>query len=116
MVTEPPRHGQLSFWEEQYESQETFSWYCGWEELEPFWRELVPDKTARVLLPGVGNDEAMVGLYDAGWELLTAFDYAESGVQRALTMFGERAGRSPQEFSPLRCTRALPYTGVPVGW
>lgn len=68
-----------------------FSWYSGWEDIEPFWAELVPDREARVLLPGVGNDAAMVGLYDAGWERLTAFDYAVEGVERSRVLFGERS-------------------------
>ena len=70
---------------------ERFSWYTGWEELAPFWAELVPDKEAQVLLPGVGNDDAMVALYDAGWTRLCAFDYAPEAVERSRALFGERA-------------------------
>ena len=38
----------------------------------PFWEELVPDRAARVLVPGAGNDATVVDLYDAGWLDLTA--------------------------------------------
>ena len=50
---------------------------------------LVPDRSARVLLPGVGNDEAMVDMYDAGWTSLTAFDYSEEAVACAARLFGD---------------------------
>ena len=69
---EPPQFGRLSFWEESYKASDgdSFSWYCDeWADLEPFWADLVPDRGARVLIPGVGNDPTMVDLYDAGWEV-----------------------------------------------
>ena len=89
-AVDPPKHGQLEFWESEYKGNAEFSWYCGWDDLEPFWRELVPDSDARVLLPGIGNDRAMVDMYDAGWQQLTAFDYASAGVALAASMFAER--------------------------
>ena len=48
----------------------------------------MPLRDASVLLPGVGNDAAMVGLYDAGWQSLCAFDYAAEGVERSRVLFG----------------------------
>eukprot|EP00966_Prymnesium_polylepis_P183396 4250370-Prymnesium_polylepis.1 len=104
-AVEPPKHGQQSFWEAQYESEPEFSWYCGWEELEPFWRALVPDTKARTLIPGIGNDAAMVGLWDAGWRRLTAFDYAPAGVRRAAELFGDER---PVDLR-VADARALPY-------
>ena len=90
MVDAPTKHGRQEFWEQSYQEGERFSWYSGWAELEPFFAELVPDRNARVLVPGVGNDAAMVDLYDAGWQQLTLFDYAPSGVERAAALFGDR--------------------------
>ena len=43
-----------------------YSWYCGWQDLEVFWEELVPSRTARVLVPGVGNDATVADMFDAG--------------------------------------------------
>ena len=85
-------YGRRQFWEQSYaeDAGSSFSWYSGWDDLEPFWRELVPDTTSRVLIPGVGNDDAMVKMYDAGWRMLTAIDYAPAGVARASSLFGER--------------------------
>lgn len=84
-------HGRLSFWDKMYAAEESFSWYCGWQDMQPFWEELVPG-SARVLIPGVGNDAAMVELYDAMPEprQMSAFDYAPQGVERARTLFADR--------------------------
>ena len=84
------RYGRQQFWDDSYAETNQFSWYCGWSELDPFWRELVPNLQSRVLLPGVGNDEAMVDMFDAGWERLSAFDYAPQGVARAEELFADR--------------------------
>ena len=43
-----------------------------------------------MLVPGIGNDGAIVGLWDAGWQSVTAFDYSEDAVTRARTLFGDR--------------------------
>jgi SAM-dependent methyltransferase len=110
------KYGTKSYWDGMYsgEGQATrdglpaseFSWYCGWRELEPFWSELVPLSTSspRVLVPGVGNDPTIVGLYDAGWSDVTAFDYSEAAIDSALALIGERS-------IELRCADALalPY-------
>ena len=43
-----------------------------------------------MLVPGVGNDPAILGLWDAGWQSVTAFDYSEDAVKRARAIFGDR--------------------------
>ena len=51
---------------------------------------LVPNhSSARLLIVGIGNDPAPIHMYDAGWSYdMTAFDYSDSGVERARTLFG----------------------------
>jgi len=61
----------------------------------PFWEELVPDKTSKVLVPGVGNDVAIVELFDTGYSTLSCFDYAPEGVARARELFGDTRLKSP---------------------
>ena len=83
--------GRADYWDAQYREADAklgFSWYSGWVELEPFWRALVPSTSARVLLPGIGNDAAMVEMYDAGWTSLSAFDLSEEAIARASDLFG----------------------------
>jgi hypothetical protein len=66
----------------------SYSWYCGWMELEPFWTMLVPNRQSRVLVAGIGNDPTPVHMYDAGWNTtMIAYDYSEAAVQRAKDLF-----------------------------
>ena len=56
------------------------------------------------LQTGVGSDQTVVDLFDAGWCQLAAFDYSEAGVARAAALYGERN-------IDLRCADAtcMPY-------
>ena len=66
-----------------------FSWYSGWDDLQPFLEEhFLLGKATRILLPGVGNDPLLRDLYDAGYHNLVAFDYAPEGVARAKELLG----------------------------
>jgi SAM-dependent methyltransferase len=84
--------GRQDYWNQVYEKQSNFSWYAGWEELQPFVDEFLGDhqkKDARVLIPGVGNDATLVDMYDDGYLYLTAMDYAPEGIERSREMLGE---------------------------
>ena len=50
--------------------------YFGWDVVKSFWTEAVPDKGAKILCPGVGNDPSLFELVTAGWRHVTAFDYS----------------------------------------
>jgi hypothetical protein len=67
---------------------ERFSWYSGWADLAPFIEEVV-GREDRILIPGVGNDRAIVDMYDAGFTNMVAFDYAPEGVRASRALFGE---------------------------
>ncbi len=107
--------GRQNYWNQFYEEEEEFVWYSPWRDIAPFFMELVPIPSVpsetdnienddegnknnnsilvpppRVLLPGIGNDSSMVDMYDDGYTHLTAFDYAEEGVECARKFFGDR--------------------------
>ena len=91
--------GQKSYWDSMYSGDssvdrpsDSYSWYCGWDELSPFWEQIVPYRSSRVLIAGIGNDPSPVGMYDAGWANMTAFDYSREGVRRAQDLFGPDRG------------------------
>ena len=93
----PTKYGRKSYWESMYRdeiddeySADTFSWYCGWSELRPFFHEFVPDRSQEVLVVGCGNDLAPVSMFDEGWRHLTAFDYSAAGIERMGHLFGHR--------------------------
>ena len=97
------KFGLKDYWEGEYhnaskrikevvdesDGEGSFSWYTGWADLEPFFSELVPDRSSsRILIPGIGNDAAMVDMFDSGYARMTAFDYSPEGVECARRMFG----------------------------
>ena len=87
------KFGLKSYWDDMYNgigdrSADSYCWYCGWYELAPFWKELVPDKSTHVLIAGMGNDKTPIHLYDDGWNQMTAFDYSQAGIDRAKHLFG----------------------------
>jgi len=55
-----PNYGSRSHWETVYTTAKTDPWYCGWRELESFWNDVAPRPPARVLVPGVGTDVALL--------------------------------------------------------
>jgi hypothetical protein len=71
------KFGNKNYWDKTYRDgneglcEDEFSWYCGWnEELEPFFIELV-GTSAKVLIPGIGNDGCIRDMFDAGYTHLT---------------------------------------------
>lgn len=87
--------GRQEYWNDVYETQGgEFSWYSGWNEIEPFVEELIPNRSSHVLIPGMGNDGAIVDMYDSGYHNLTAFDYAEAGVECAQCLMGDKRIRN----------------------
>lgn len=83
------KFGRRDYWNDLYKSQDAFSWYTTWNDLEPFWRDLCPSQAAHILIPGVGNDPMIRDMYDAGYYNLTAFDYAPAGVECAKQLLQE---------------------------
>ena len=82
------RFGRQDYWDDFYRDNSQFSWYTGWDDLEPFLREYLQTSDS-ILLPGVGNDAMLRDMYDAGYQTLTAFDYAPEGIARCRDMLGE---------------------------
>lgn len=116
--------GRMAYWDESYreslvdngddnsslddqsEGTATFSWYCGWEDLSPFFSELVPlplNQSPSILIPGIGNDACIRDMFDEGYTNLTMFDYAPEGVECAKRMFGDK--RLQQVEDSCRCKR-----------
>jgi len=80
------RFGRQECWDQLYQRQGNFSWHAGWGDLEPFLQELIPSTLSSIILPGVGNDAMLVDMYKAGYQTMTAFDYAPEGIARCQEM------------------------------
>lgn len=85
--------GRQDYWNQFYHEEKTpFSLYCNLDDLEPFLHEFVPDRSAAILLPGVGNDDTLVQMYyEANYINLTAMDYAPAAIARCREMLVECA-------------------------
>jgi len=92
------KFGQQSYWDTVYQHESEFSWYAGWDDLEPFLGELLMDtyqklklkQGSSILIPGVGNDyRILVDMYQSGFQQLTAFDYAPEGIERCREMLNK---------------------------
>jgi len=84
------RFGRQEYWDQLYQQQGNFSWYTGWGDLEPFLQELIPSTLSSIILPGVGNDAMLVDMYKAGYQTITAFDYAPEGIARCQEMLAQQ--------------------------
>jgi SAM-dependent methyltransferase len=83
--------GQQEYWQDFYKEQDyadSFSWYAEWNDLEPLISEWISPQH-KVLIPGVGIDSLVRDMYDAGYEQLTAFDYAPESISHCQHMLGE---------------------------
>jgi len=76
-----------------------FSWYCRWEDLSPFFSELLEKKNIpsnpKILVPGVGNDPTILEMHkQSGYSNIFAFDYAPSAVECCQKFLGEELMQS----------------------
>mmetsp|Transcript_54098 Transcript_54098/g.80720 ORF Transcript_54098/g.80720 Transcript_54098/m.80720 type:complete len:294 (-) Transcript_54098:263-1144(-) len=125
--------GKKSYWDEMYKNgsindrpSDEYSWYCGWDELKPFWNGLLlgddddgskrtmQQQQQHVLIAGIGNDPTPINMYDDGWKNMTAFDYSETGVQRARELFGRRDGTKDNVRLLTADARSLPLPDTSV--
>jgi len=98
--------GRQDFWNDFYRDKKSFAWYSGWTDLAPFVTELI-STTDRVLIPGIGNDPAIVDMYDDGYTNMVAFDYAKEGVDRARALFGDERNNAELHVADARSLKDL---------
>ena len=114
------QYGTHEYWDEMYQGRgdhdaEEYSWYYGWDVVKKFWEPAVPDRSARVLLPGIGNDPVLLDLVAAGWTDLTAFDYSASAVARQEDLLSYDARAAEAVSLHVWDATALPEALAPPG-
>ena len=92
-----------------------YSWYGGWEdELGPFVTELFPNRSALILIPGIGNDPCIRDMYDIGnYHRLMGYDYAPAGIACAKQMFGPHRLQTICEALQLKVPTATVSSPIP---
>jgi SAM-dependent methyltransferase len=80
--------GTKEYWDEVYQGfgdfpADEYSWYFGFGGYGKFVKENFPNKeSSDLLLPGIGNDPAVLDLLEAGYQKITATDYSEHAIER----------------------------------
>ncbi|KIP02687.1 hypothetical protein PHLGIDRAFT_32105 [Phlebiopsis gigantea 11061_1 CR5-6] len=88
-------YGTKQYWDKRYtlESDDsTFDWFKKYEDIADLIRELIPDKSARILMLGCGNSTLSEDMYDDGYKNIVNVDY--SGI------LIEKMRRKHQEVRP----------------
>lgn len=83
--------GTKDYWDDVYLGRgdfpsDTYTWYYGWEVLGRVVEQYIPDKGARILVPGIGNDDILLDLHKAGYMNMVGQDYSEHAVERQIDL------------------------------
>ncbi|KAI0352160.1 S-adenosyl-L-methionine-dependent methyltransferase [Trametes cingulata] len=72
-------YGTKEYWDQRY-SQESddssFDWFKSYSDIAEIIRELVPDKSSRILMLGCGNSTLSQDMYDDGYKNIVNTDYS----------------------------------------
>lgn len=79
--------GTREYWDEVYYGRgdfpaDEYSWYYSFEGYKNYVLDHIPKKSAKILIPGIGNDTVLLDLLQKGYTHLTAFDYSEPAIER----------------------------------
>jgi len=76
----PPAFGTIEYWDQEFESgiyAQPFDWVASWADLSKDIQELIPDKNAKILLPGCGNAPFQPDMNSAGYANMVCGDNSE---------------------------------------
>ncbi|KAI1791823.1 S-adenosyl-L-methionine-dependent methyltransferase [Ganoderma leucocontextum] len=89
-------YGTKEYWDQRYtqESEETsFDWFKSYGDIADIIRELIPDKSSRVLMLGCGNSTLSQDMYDDGYKNIVNADYSGILIDK---MKRKHAGLAPE--------------------
>ncbi|KAI0769193.1 S-adenosyl-L-methionine-dependent methyltransferase [Irpex lacteus] len=73
------QYGTKEYWDQRY-SQESddssFDWFKSYGDVADIFREIIPDKNARLLMLGCGNSKLSEEMYDDGYHNIVNVDYS----------------------------------------
>jgi SAM-dependent methyltransferase len=79
--------GTKDYWDDVYAGRgdfpaDCYSWYYDWGVLGKHVKTYLPERSQRILVPGVGNDSILLDLIQSGYTNLVGQDYSEHAVER----------------------------------
>ncbi|KAI0629369.1 S-adenosyl-L-methionine-dependent methyltransferase [Trametes polyzona] len=72
-------YGTKEYWDQRYsqESEDSsFDWFKSYNDIAEIMRELIPDKSSRILMLGCGNSTLSQDMYDDGYKKIVNTDYS----------------------------------------
>ncbi|GJE98572.1 S-adenosyl-L-methionine-dependent methyltransferase [Phanerochaete sordida] len=72
-------YGTKEYWDKRYsqESEDSsFDWFKKYEDIADLIREVIPDKSSRILMLGCGNSTLSEDMYDDGYKNIVNADYS----------------------------------------
>jgi len=78
-------YGSQVYWDQRYTDESddgSFDWFKSYEEIAPLIRELVPDKSSRVLMLGCGNSKLSEQMWNDGYKNIVNVDYSSVVIEQ----------------------------------
>lgn len=83
--------GTKEYWDDMYNGYgdldaEEYSWYYTFKDtIQPIFKQHIPLTSTttmpKMLVPGIGNDNILIDLYNYGYHDITAFDYSSNAIK-----------------------------------
>ncbi|TFK74971.1 S-adenosyl-L-methionine-dependent methyltransferase [Pluteus cervinus] len=84
----PGKNEQYStkeYWDERYTQENAeadFDWFKSYADLAPYIHDLIPNKSARILMLGCGNSKLSEEMWEDGYRNIVNIDYSSVVVQK----------------------------------
>ncbi|KAI0794493.1 S-adenosyl-L-methionine-dependent methyltransferase [Fomes fomentarius] len=78
-------YGTREYWDQRYtqESEDSsFDWFKSYSDIADILREIVPDKSSKVLMLGCGNSTLSQDMYDDGYKNIVNTDYSSVLIEK----------------------------------
>jgi len=73
------QYGTREFWDRRYSNEPedaSFDWFKSYEDVAHIMRDLIPDKSSRLLMLGCGNSKLSEEMWDDGYKNIVNTDYS----------------------------------------
>ncbi|GAC95939.1 hypothetical protein PHSY_003517 [Pseudozyma hubeiensis SY62] len=83
---------EKEYWEQRYadESEQDFDWFKSYDDLKALFDELIPSRTARILMLGCGNSTLSPSMHTAGYTNIVNIDYSLTLITRLSTRYPDQ--------------------------
>ena len=75
---------EKEYWEQRYadDKEQDFDWFKSYDDLRSLFDELIPDRSARILMLGCGNSTLSPSMHSAGYTSIVNIDYSSTLISR----------------------------------